>query len=63
MTCRCEHKGARLIKGVTSHLVTDMCMYSRTIVGVSPHDYGRTVLWHIHIIMFHARRVRYIVLL
>ena len=24
--------------GVTSDLVTDMCMYNHAIVGVSPHD-------------------------
>jgi hypothetical protein len=34
------------LRGVTSHLVTDMCMYSHAIVGVSPHDYGRATMWY-----------------
>ena len=36
-----------LFIGVTSHLVTDMCMYSHAIVGVSPHDYGRAMVGYI----------------
>ena len=35
------------LRGVTSHLVTDMCMYSHAIVGVSPHDYGRAMVGYI----------------
>eukprot|EP01047_Picozoa_sp_COSAG01_P078131 COSAG01_NODE_14318_length_1469_cov_2.920438_1_plen_103_part_10 len=35
------------LRGVTSHLVTDMCMYSHAIVGVSPHDYGRAMAGYI----------------
>ena len=35
------HKHA--LRGVTSHLVTDTCMYSHAIVGVTPHDYGRAM--------------------
>jgi hypothetical protein len=34
------------VRGATSHLVTDMCMYSHAIVGVSPHDYGRATMWY-----------------
>jgi hypothetical protein len=34
-------------RGVTSHLVTDMCMYSHAIVGVSPHEYGRAMVGYI----------------
>jgi hypothetical protein len=30
------HKQA--LRSVTSHLVTDMCMYSHANVGVSPHN-------------------------
>ena len=41
----CGHKQA--LRGVTSHLVTDMCMYCHGIIGVSPHDYGRALLWQI----------------
>ena len=41
----CGHKQA--LRGVTSHLVTDMCMYSHPIVGVSTHDYGRAMMWYI----------------
>jgi hypothetical protein len=35
------------LRGVTSDLVTDMCMYCHGIIGVSPHDYGRALLWQI----------------
>jgi hypothetical protein len=35
------------LRSVTSHLVTDMCIYSHAIVGVSPHDYGRAIVGYI----------------
>ena len=35
------------LRAITSHLVTDMCMYSHAIVGVSPHDYGSAMVRHI----------------
>jgi hypothetical protein len=36
------HKQA--LRGVTSHLVTDMCMYSHANVGVSPHNCGKVTV-------------------
>ena len=41
--CTVVHGPKLALRGVTSHLVTDMCMYSHAIVGVSPHDYGRVM--------------------
>jgi hypothetical protein len=35
------------LRGVTSHLVTDMCMYIHAVVGVSTHDYGRAMVGYI----------------
>jgi hypothetical protein len=45
------------LRGVTPHLVTDMCMYSHEIVGVGPQDYGRAMV-EVH--MSHTHRVGYI---
>eukprot|EP01049_Picozoa_sp_SAG25_P004343 SAG25_NODE_271_length_10616_cov_28.967091_11_plen_187_part_00 len=41
------HSPKLALRGVTSDLVTDMCMYCHGIIGVSPHDYGRAMLWQI----------------
>jgi hypothetical protein len=41
------HSPKLALRGVTSHLVTDMCMYSHAIVGVSPHEYGRAMVGYI----------------
>jgi hypothetical protein len=38
----CGHKQA--LRGVTSHLVTDMCMYSHANVGVSPRNCGKVMV-------------------
>jgi hypothetical protein len=45
--CTVAHGPKLALRGVTSHLVSDMCMYSHTIVGVSPHDYGRAMVGYI----------------
>jgi hypothetical protein len=45
--CTVAHGPKLALRGVTSHLVTDMCMYSHAIVGVSPHDYGRAMVGYI----------------
>ena len=45
--CTVAHGPKLALRGVTSHLVTDMCMYSHAIVGVSPHDYGRAMAGYI----------------
>jgi hypothetical protein len=45
--CTVVHGPKLALRGVTSHLVTDMCMYSHAIVGVSPHDYGRAMVGYI----------------
>jgi hypothetical protein len=45
--CTVVHGPKLALRGVTSHLVTDMCMYSHAIVGVSPHDYGRAMVRYI----------------
>ena len=36
--CTVAHGPKLALRAITSHLVTDMCMYSHTIVGVGPHD-------------------------
>jgi hypothetical protein len=41
------HSPKLALRGVTSDLVTDMCMYCHGIIGVSTHDYGRALLWQI----------------
>eukprot|EP01047_Picozoa_sp_COSAG01_P000809 COSAG01_NODE_16_length_40091_cov_15.728646_22_plen_104_part_00 len=38
----CGHKQA--LRGVTSHLITDMCMYSHANVGVSPRNCGKAMV-------------------
>jgi hypothetical protein len=45
--CTVAHGPKLALRGVTSHLVTDMCMYSHAIVGVSPHDNGRAMVGYI----------------
>jgi hypothetical protein len=45
--CTVAHGPKLALRGVTSHLVTDMCMYSHAIVGVSPQDYGRAMAGYI----------------
>jgi hypothetical protein len=42
--CTVAHGPKQALRGVTSHLVTDMCMYSHPIVGVIPHDCGRPMV-------------------
>ena len=41
------HSPKLALRGVTSDLVTDMCMYYHGIIGVSPHDYGRAMVGYI----------------
>jgi hypothetical protein len=45
--CTVMHGPKLALRGVTSHLVTGMCMYSHAIVGVSPQNYGRAMVGYI----------------